>query len=203
MSGYGIQISNSSDSISEVLCAKFFSIDLSELYCRHLMSALCGGNAIGPESDSRFLHDGLEKLTHSFSVKQFLHYFQSFISQKFSQYDFGEDRNMELYNTTKPPEYPLENIKTPIFLYAGLKDLVVAEEDLDYISGILRNVKKYKKIFNYNHCDFATAKNSRELVFNEILEAMNAEDPTNLFSQSARVKWSVEQMLIGLGLKWG
>lgn len=203
MTGYGLQISNISDSISEVLCAKVSGIDLSELYCRHAMSAICGGNLVGPESDSRFLAGGLAKLTHSVSIKQLLHYLQSYISQKFSQYDYGEDRNMELYNTSKPPEYPLENIKTPVFIYAGLNDLVVAERDLDYLSGILPNVKKFKKIFNYNHCDFALAKTSREIVFNEILEAMNAEDPTDLLSQPARVKWSLDQILLRLGLKWG
>lgn len=202
MTGYGVQISNASDAITEVFCATVFGVDLSELYCRHVISVLCGGNILGPESDARFLANGLEKLTHSVSVKQLLHYLQCYVSQKFTQYDYG-DRNMDIYNTSKPPDYPLENIKTPVFIYAGLMDIVVAEGDLDYLTGILPNVKKYKKIFNYNHCDFALAKNSREIVFNEILEAMNAEDPTDLLSQPARVKWSLDQVLLNLGLKWG
>lgn len=201
-SGHGVQITNDSDSITEVICGTAFGINLSEVFCKFLLSAICGWNKNGPEADSRIFPKSGGRLVHSVSTKQILHYFQCYIREKFSQYDYG-DRNMEIYNASQPPDYPLELIKTPVFLYAGLCDTIVAEGDVDLLSEVLPNVKKYKKIENYNHCDFSVGKNSRPILFNEILEAMNAADPKNLRGQADRFKWSLDQILADLGRKMG
>ena len=37
-------------------------------------------------------------------------------------FDYGPEKNMELYNTVGPPEYDLSSIKTPIAAYAGEND---------------------------------------------------------------------------------
>lgn len=44
---------------------------------------------------------------------------------KFQQFDYGE-KNLKIYNSTSPPDYELQNIKAPTFIYHGKQDLVVA-----------------------------------------------------------------------------
>lgn len=54
-------------------------------------------------------------------------YFNFFLG-KFSQYDFGPERNVILYKNMTPPEYSLENITSPVILYYGPNDAYTTRE---------------------------------------------------------------------------
>lgn len=56
---------------------------------------------------------------------QFTHFVQSMLSGKFRQYDH-KSKNMKIYNLTSPPEYNLNNVKAPIYLYHGEDDAIVS-----------------------------------------------------------------------------
>lgn len=65
----------------------------------------------------------IEKFPDASSTKCIHHFSQ--IHQnggKLRQFDYGPVRNMELYNSTDPPLYPLENIRVPFFMYHGSED---------------------------------------------------------------------------------
>lgn len=143
--------------------------------CSKTMNFICGFNKGEEELDTRILPSYLEHVAHSISIKQILHYIQISRSGTFSQFDYG-NRNMQVYNSTAAPQYPLQNVKAPTFIYAGSCDMIVSERDVEHLSEVLLNVKKYKVFKNYNHCDFMYGKNSRPLLFNDILKAMKTAD---------------------------
>lgn len=143
--------------------------------CSKTMNFLCGYNKGEEELDTRILPTYIDHVAHSISIKQVLHYIQLSKSGTFSQFDYGS-KNQKIYNSSSPPQYPLQNVKTPIFIYAGSCDMIVSERDIEHLSEVLPNVKKYKVFKNYNHCDFMYGKNSRPLLFNDILKVMRSAD---------------------------
>lgn len=82
---------------------------------------------------------------------------------------------MKVYNSSAPPSYNLNNVKAPMYIYSGSCDLMVAETDIEHLKEVLPNVKVYKSFKNFNHCDFNYGKNTRALLFEDILKAMNGE----------------------------
>lgn len=70
-----------------------------------------------------------------FSYKILAHYIQLIGIDNFVQYDHGIEENMKYYNSTTPPEYPLSNIKVPLYMIISKDDTLMSP-----------NVKKNKKI---------------------------------------------------------
>lgn len=118
--------------------------------CEITILLICGLNKNASETDKNILQTHFSRIAHSVSIKQFLHYFQSYKSGLFRMFDFQE-RNIEVYNSTSPPEYPLSNVIAPVYIYSGSCDLLVAEADIALLSRVLPNVRKYKNFENFNH----------------------------------------------------
>ena len=97
------------------------------------------------------------------------------LSGKFRQYDY-QDKNPNFYNTSQPPEYNLKNVKSPIYLYSGECDALISEIDVRHLKEVLSNVKLHRSVKNYNHCDFNYGKNSRSILFMDILKAFISHD---------------------------
>jgi lysosomal acid lipase/cholesteryl ester hydrolase len=142
--------------------------------CTASMSYLCGVNKNGSEMDERILPDYLKHIAHAVSLKQPNHYFQLYSHGGFQQYDCGLG-NMLKYNQSTPPKYDLNKVKAPIYIYAGGCDMLVSQHDIENLKEILPNVRKYRVLSNYNHCDFNYGKNSRSILFEGILKSMNLE----------------------------
>lgn len=59
------------------------------------------------------------------SIKDWVHYAQHVMNPgKFRKFNFGNSKNLNIYNNEDPPEFNLTNIKVPICLTYGLNDLV-------------------------------------------------------------------------------
>ncbi|KAG5871627.1 hypothetical protein JTB14_037747 [Gonioctena quinquepunctata] len=56
------------------------------------------------------------------------HYYQIMISKQFRQYDYGSEKNMEIYGNTFPPLYDFSRIKVPIALLLGQNDQLAVVE---------------------------------------------------------------------------
>ncbi|EGI69880.1 Lipase 1, partial [Acromyrmex echinatior] len=56
------------------------------------------------------------------SIKMVLHLHQIVNSGKFCQYDYGRMKNLQIYNTSEPPDYNLANITTPFALFYAEND---------------------------------------------------------------------------------
>jgi len=61
------------------------------------------------------------------SFKQVNHFRQLVIAKKFQQYDYGPDKNTELYGQSSPPLYDMGKIRdVPIALFCGSNDLLAS-----------------------------------------------------------------------------
>ena len=142
--------------------------------CESTITVICGSNTGELQLDTRILADYIKHIAHTVSIKQVNHFFQLHSSGKFRQYDYQQG-NQKIYNSSSPPDYNLSNVKAPTYLYSGRCDALVSELDVQTLRELLPNVKKYKSIRNYNHCDFNYGKNSREVLFHDIVKTMNSE----------------------------
>lgn len=136
-----------------------------------MVALVCGFNKREEQLDRKILTKSIQYLTYSVSLKQFLHFFQLHRSGNFTKFDYGQE-NMKIYGSPKAPNYPMENIVAPVFLYAGSCDALVSDIDVKQLSKVLPNVKKFKDLVNYNHCDFVVGKNSKRLLFDGIVRSM-------------------------------
>lgn len=57
---------------------------------------------------------------------QLTHYVQLYLNKGFCQYDHRWN-NLDVYNTTTPAEYDLQNVIVPVHLYHAAEDLLVAK----------------------------------------------------------------------------
>lgn len=56
------------------------------------------------------------------STKTMVHFAQGYNSDKFCQYDYGREKNLQFYNAPEPPDYNLANITTPFALFYAEND---------------------------------------------------------------------------------
>jgi lysosomal acid lipase/cholesteryl ester hydrolase len=146
--------------------------------CESGMSLICGQNVGEVQLDSRILPDYMKHIAHAISIKQVNHYFQLFTSGKFRQYDY-QARNHVKYNSTLPPDYNLQNVKAPVYMYSGGCDAIVSEIDIQNLRERLPNIKKYKSFRNFNHCDFNYGKYTRSILYEDILRWIDSERRNN------------------------
>lgn len=140
-------------------------------WCRLRLESIVGFNKNDKEVDSEIFPDILNHLSNQASIKQFSHFAQIYLSGKFRQYDYHGE-NYEVYNSSTPPEYQLENVKVPVFLYCGGSDSLVNHKDVESLNKVLSNVKRFRFFENYNHFDFNHGKYSKTYFYLDIVEAM-------------------------------
>lgn len=62
-----------------------------------------------------------------------------YISERFQRFDFGVEKNLEVYNSTTPPQFPLSEISVPLSFFYGENDpfadpKVISSEAENYLS---------------------------------------------------------------------
>ncbi|KYQ56662.1 Lipase 3 [Trachymyrmex zeteki] len=108
------------------------------------------------------------------SLKMLIHLYQIVNSGKFSQYDYGRAKNLQIYNTSEPPNYNLANITTPFALFYAENDPIVTILDAKEFISLLPNiVDEYAVPFpKFNHLDFVLATDAPRLVYNRLLKVL-------------------------------
>ena len=88
-------------------------------------------------------------------------------------YDFGvPSENVLHYNQTTPPIYDLTQVKVPVALYSGTNDWLADPTDVDFLRKVLPNIVDNLIVDIYNHQDFVWAVNTREVIYDRMLELM-------------------------------
>lgn len=88
----------------------------------------------------------------------------------FRQYDYGPEGNMIQYGQLLPPEYNLDLITAPFYLFYSQNDIVNSEQDVEYLFKQLKNAKKFLiQDPDFNHIDFLFAKDAPKLVFEKAI----------------------------------
>lgn len=107
-------------------------------------------------------------VSKTFSTKQILHFAQLSKIGKFQKFDYGDD-NQNVYGNSEPPKYNIKNITSPAYIYAGEVDDIITIKDVKLMQKEFVNVKLFKILHDYNHCDFNYGSNIEVDLYNEIL----------------------------------
>lgn len=139
--------------------------------CRLRLNSIVGFNQHQRETEEKNFPEILNHMSNQASIKQFSHFAQIFLSGKFRQYDY-QSENVRVYNSSSPPDYRLDNIRVPVFLYCGGSDPLVNHKDVLNLSKVLPNVKRYRFFENYNHFDFNHGFYSKTYFYLDIVDEM-------------------------------
>ncbi|XP_055906018.1 lipase 3-like [Eupeodes corollae] len=106
------------------------------------------------------------------STNQVFHYIQEFVSGKFRQFDHGFIGNLKAYGSLSPPEYPLEVIDVPIFMYHSVADSLTSIKDVDKLVKRLKTLvgKYFIDIENFDHMAHLYAENLGEKVNKHVMK---------------------------------
>ncbi|XP_026730926.1 lipase 1-like [Trichoplusia ni] len=113
------------------------------------------------------------------SLRQLAHYGQGIAGNEFRRYDQGSRlSNYRVYGSFKPPRYDLSKITTPVFLHYSDTDKFAHVNDVDRLFRELgRPIGKFRiPLASFSHVDFLYGINSRELLFNRVINLIRAMD---------------------------
>lgn len=101
------------------------------------------------------------------SRKGILHHNQAILSKRFARYDYGPEKNMNLYGDIAPPEYNLKQITAKVALIVGKNDHLSRVKDVEHLRQLLPNVVEYHlmKQKKWNHLDFVWSNDLPETLF--------------------------------------
>ncbi|XP_076237415.1 lipase 3-like [Calliopsis andreniformis] len=112
------------------------------------------------------------------STRQFVHYAQLVTSKKFRQYDHGLLQNLKHYGSVSPPDYPIEQIKTRIYLHYSDNDGFVNVNDVYKLHKRLPNSQLFRvPELNFAHLDFIWGNSVDTLLYDILLSLMSRHRP--------------------------
>ncbi|XP_055902274.1 lipase 3-like [Eupeodes corollae] len=143
-------------------------------FCSNVIFLICGWDK--NSFNKSLMADIIDTHPAGASVNQVMHFLQEHLSGKFRQFDYGFLRNIVVYGRFTPPEYNLSKVKVPIFLYYGDNDYLSHPVDVHRLMSYLPNLKKAFRVpdKDWNHLDYLWANNVKEMIFDKILENVNA-----------------------------
>lgn len=97
-------------------------------------------------------------------------------SGNFQQYDYGGDKNTELYGQDTPPNYDTSKITAPVTLYYALNDYFVAVEDAKQLADELPNLVAMKEVGykTFNHLEFIWADTAPEILYKDVIAELDS-----------------------------
>ncbi|XP_050061037.1 gastric triacylglycerol lipase-like [Aphis gossypii] len=108
------------------------------------------------------------------SVKTLIHFAQEITTKNFQQFDFGIEKNLEVYNCSHPPKYNLSNVIAPIAFYYAKNDILADPLDVVELYSRLPNRLGINliKFDQFNHVDFLYSKNVTEMVYQSVMNTL-------------------------------
>ena len=109
------------------------------------------------------------------SLNCLIHYIQIIKAKKFIHFDYGKDKNIQIYNQEEPPEYDLSKIKDiPIMIISGENDKLATPKDVRWLYNELKtNVLYFNIVPNMGHLSFMVGNNFSW--FNEPLDIIKED----------------------------
>mmetsp|Transcript_58650 Transcript_58650/g.156832 ORF Transcript_58650/g.156832 Transcript_58650/m.156832 type:complete len:211 (+) Transcript_58650:641-1273(+) len=108
---------------------------INEFFCRVTMGIMCKLTVdlfCGTSSEDEW--GAITNMSAHFpagtSVRSMLHYQQLYLSKRFAEFDFGEEKNLEVYGNKTTPVMDLGEATVPTALFGAGHDLLSDLEDL-------------------------------------------------------------------------
>ncbi|KAF2901736.1 hypothetical protein ILUMI_04464 [Ignelater luminosus] len=157
--------------LRSILCLPYpFQMDI----CQFVDMLLWGFDY--EQSDPETLPITLIQNSDAISIKTFSHISQLVINgRKFQQFDYGQNKNKEMYGTKEPPIYNLTEFRVPVYLIRSENDFLVTKENIEKLNSSLPEKVKPYDIYvvrneRFNHGDFVIARDVVPLLYNHILD---------------------------------
>lgn len=124
------------------------------------------------------------------SKRQAIHYMQEYNSKQFRQFDYGKEKNIQMYNAEEPPNYKLELVKIsrPIDLYYSDSDYFSSVADVQRLAQAMGMgaVSLHRVLVRqYNHLDFQVAYNVKDVINNCVVSKIQSYEGTSPIDTSA------------------
>lgn len=100
---------------------KSCSINILEPIC-HLIYNYLGGYDDPEQTEQETIQKFVQIFPDTVSIKQLHHFAQIVLANKFQQFDYGGEANLNIYGSKDPPEYDLNLVNTSVALYVGQND---------------------------------------------------------------------------------
>uniref|UniRef100_A0A8C3IW55 Lipase n=1 Tax=Chrysemys picta bellii TaxID=8478 RepID=A0A8C3IW55_CHRPI len=95
------------------------------------------------------------------------------VNSQLQAYDYGsKEKNMEKYNQTTPPIYKIEELKMPIAIWSGGRDLFADPKDVAALLGRITNLIYHKHFPEWEHLDFTWGLDAAKRMYVKIIELM-------------------------------
>ena len=113
------------------------------------------------------------------SSKNLRHWMQIYNTKRLAQYDYGKEKNYEIYGNEISPEYDLSKFKEykiKSLLYTSDKDPFSNIDDLNHLVKYLN--KKYvdiRRMKNYNHMDFLWSEDAKDDIYIPIIQFLKED----------------------------
>lgn len=90
------------------------------------------------------------------STNQLIHYVQGYYVNTFRQFDHGVEENIIRYGQPSPPDYQLDKITSPVYIYYSEYDEISTAEDIRKLASKLPNLILNHLVTspNWTHMDF-------------------------------------------------
>ncbi|XP_034240363.1 lipase 1-like [Thrips palmi] len=140
-------------------------------FCRRLIEFIMG--PFHEPVDDELLQLTMHHYPAGSSIRQMQHYAQCMNSKRFAQYDYGKDRNRDLYGQDLPPLYNLTNIRTPTYVVYALGDGNVNWRDAitfakNLAPGVLKKLYRVPPK-DFCHIDYLIARDAKELIYDPVI----------------------------------
>ncbi|XP_063535914.1 lipase 1-like [Cydia strobilella] len=105
------------------------------------------------------------------SIKNIVRYGQSLKVDRYCKFDYGPEKNMELYGGD-PPEFNLSAVTVPTYVFHGKNDGLVDTIDTEWLVSKLPNLKEFVVMEDplWNHLDMVINRNISSALFPKILK---------------------------------
>ena len=173
----------------EFLPATWITKYIADQWCESRIPLICANVMFAANGFSaKQLHpDRIGVFSNHFpagtSTRNIRHYAQAMSSGKARYFDFGMMKNMRLYGSIVPPEYPLSNIDpTNIVLISSKDDTLATPKDTDLLIQRLGGSSKFLGVHKittefWNHMDFTLGVKTGQYVNYPVLQYLAKYEP--------------------------
>lgn len=109
------------------------------------------------------------------SAKNLLHFIQGFTSKRFQRFDYGPEKNLEVYFTKHPPIYDVKQITVPVNLISSETDWLSHYKDVQVLAKKLPNVKRFimfNKSLEFSHLEFVFGTRVKDFVNDPVVNIL-------------------------------
>ncbi|XP_053609807.1 lipase member K-like [Plodia interpunctella] len=157
----------------KVVLAKFCGSPVGYEICNEIaISSVFGSDPKQLEYD--FTRILLWNFPSGTSRRNLMHYAQVGTTGVFAQFDYGSEKNLEVYGSKNAPVYNLTKVTFNVGLFLGANDLLSTAEDVELLKKKLPHVVEYN-VVNYpmwNHIDHIVGKYMPKYLFPKLLKLL-------------------------------